>query len=124
MPGMLATLSFDGGRLAAVALCDLAFSAHVGAALAQLPVDDVQPSISAGCLSEDLPELFHEVVNVVSKLLNSSSTPHVVLCRLLPLPGRCRAGRPGALGPPGRAPALRRHHRVGYGSGRMTLLAW
>ncbi|HEX7097266.1 MAG TPA: hypothetical protein VF183_15375 [Acidimicrobiales bacterium] len=69
----------DDGELAALVVSDLAFAAISGAALAMIPKVVVDEAIKRGQLSDTLVENFREVVNVFSSLLNTPTTPHLVL---------------------------------------------
>lgn len=122
-PVTVANFSFDSGRLAGVGLADQRFGAYAGAALAQLPKEDADTAAKQG-LDEDLKEFLYEVLNVVSRLLNSSSTPHVVLRDMLMVPGEQMAGDTRTLiaHPAGRQDYL--IDIADYGKGQLSLLSW
>ncbi len=68
----------DDGRLAAVLVADLALVANLGAALTLVPVIVAQESVKKNRLEEEmLLENYGEIVNVMSRLFNTASTPHV-----------------------------------------------
>jgi hypothetical protein len=124
-PGPLSVANFcyDGGRLAAVGLADRAFGAYSSAALAQLPPDLATQAAGSG-LDDDLREFLYEVLDVLSRLLNSSSTPHVVLRDVRETPREQLMGDTRALLA---YPAGRQHYLVdvdGYGAGKLSLLTW
>jgi hypothetical protein len=78
--------------------------------------------LETGALTGDLEEFFREVVNVLAKLLNSPTTPHVRLGEVYRLPGPVPVAVAGLV----LEPAARDDHRVtidGYGPGSMTFLA-
>ncbi|QBI21261.1 hypothetical protein ER308_17915 [Egibacter rhizosphaerae] len=125
VPSLLAAYRFDQGGAAAVAVASLPFAAGAGAAIGMVPVAEAREAAriaSAAELDEELHEFFHEVVNVLAKLLNSPSTPHVVLRELLPVPGEV----PGDIAQVVLHPAGRVDYRVtvgDYGTGALTLVA-
>lgn len=122
-PITVANFSFDSGRLAGVGLSDQRFGAYAGAALAQLPKDIADDAAKQG-LDEDLNEFLYEVLNVVSRLLNSSSTPHVVLRDMITVPGEQMPGDTRTLVA---YPAGRQDYLItieGYGAGQLSLLSW
>lgn len=65
------------GRLAALALADLAFAAATGAALGMIPAAAASDAVKAGELSETLAENYAEVANIMASVLNSPSSPHL-----------------------------------------------
>lgn len=90
-PAYAATYRFDDGRVAALAVCDLAAAAALGAAIGGMGKHDADAELAQhGKLDGDLLEFFHEVVNVGAKLLNSPTSPHVVLREVEPVPGEIR----------------------------------
>jgi hypothetical protein len=79
-------------------------------------------ALESGTLTGDLVEFYREVVNVLSRLLNSPSTPHVVLADVFEAPGQV----PADVASVALEPAVRYDYRVSidsYGAGAMTLLA-
>lgn len=66
-------------RTRAVAVADLPFSAHAGAAIALVPPRDAHAAIAAGLVDEQLAENLHEVLNVCAATLNGARVPHVKL---------------------------------------------
>jgi len=102
-PAYAATYRFDDGRIAAMTVCDLSVATATGAAIGMMPRADALHEVEEhGRLVGDLEEFFREVVNVFAKLLNSPTSPHVVLRSVDPVPGPIRADaarmalRPGA----------------------------
>jgi len=122
-PAFLAGYRFDDGGAAALAVVDGPLAAAAAAAIAMLPPVETRERVAeAGGLDEELVEFLHEVVNVAAKLLNSPTTPHVVLRELLPVPGEI----PKDLAQVAATPARRSDWHVtvdAYGEGVLTLLA-
>lgn len=87
-PAFAAVYRRDDGTPAAVCICDADVALATGAAIGMMPLDDAEQEVADdGTLGGDLEEFFREVVNVLAKLLNSPSTPHVVLAEILAVPG-------------------------------------
>lgn len=88
-PAFAAVYRRDDGTPAAVCICDADTALATGAAIGMMPLEDAEEEVGAdGTLEGDLLEFFREVVNVLAKLLNSPSTPHVVLAEILQVPGK------------------------------------
>lgn len=121
-PSYLAGYRFDAGEAAAMAVADLTLAAAAGAAIGMMPPKESLAEVEeAGGLEGDLLEFFYEVVNVAARLLNSPTTPHVVLRSLDPVPGDV----PEDLAAIATTPVVRHDWTVtidGYGEGRLTLL--
>lgn len=121
-PSYLATYRFDGGEVAALAVADLSLATAASAAIGMMPPKETSAAVAeSGGLDEELLEFFHEVVNVAAKLLNSPTTPHVVLRELLPVPGDV----PEEVADLATTPRARHDWLVrveGYGEGTVTLL--
>lgn len=121
-PCYLAGYRFDAGDAAAMAVADLTLAAAAGAAIGMMPPKETFAEVEeAGGLEGDLLEFFHEVVNVAARLLNSPSTPHVVLRSLDPVPGEV----PEDLASIATTPSVRHDWTVtieGYGEGKLALL--
>lgn len=66
-------------HLAAILRVDLALGAHLGAALAMIPLDASTEAIKEGKLDADLFDAFREVVNVMASLMCRDGSPHVRL---------------------------------------------
>ena len=119
----LASSRFDDGALASVCVADLSLSAAMAASIAMMPIEEIRGQVEeAGRLDDELLEFLHEVVNVSAKLLNSPSTPHVVLREVVPVPGDVGEDVAAVAGTPER----REDWLVsveGYGDGVLTLLA-
>lgn len=69
----------DGGVLLAVSAWAPALAAAAGGALAMVPRGQVEEAASTGELNELLMECFHEVANIASRWLHTSTTPHLKL---------------------------------------------
>ncbi|MFA9446393.1 hypothetical protein [Egicoccus sp. AB-alg6-2] len=121
-PAYLAGYRFDDGSAAAVAVADLSLATAVAASIAMLPPVETRTQVeAAGALDEELLEFFHEVVNVAAKLMNSPTTPHVVLREVTAVPGDVAEDLAGIATTPQR----RQDWQVtvdGYGEGVLTLL--
>lgn len=121
-PAYLAAYRFDDGEAAAVAVTDFRLSAAMAAAIAAMPPQETWQEIQeAGSLDGDLLEFLHEVVNVTAKLMNSPTTPHVVLRELAQVPGEV----PADIAALATEPRVRHDWTVtvdGYGEGSLTLL--
>lgn len=121
-PSYLAGYRFDQGGAAAMAVADLTLAAAAGAAIGMMPPKETLAEVTeAGALDGDLLEFFHEVVNVAARLLNSPSTPHVVLRSLDAVPGEVAED----LAAIATQPSVRHDWTVtieGYGEGRLALL--
>jgi hypothetical protein len=110
----------DDGGAAALLVADVPFAAISGAALAMIPAVVAQEAIKTGEMSSALFDNFREVVNVFSGLLNSPSTPHLVL-RALERHPEATTEITELL----EAPSRRRDFDVtieGYGSGCLAVL--
>jgi hypothetical protein len=91
-PAYAATYRFDDGRVAAMAVCDLTAASSMGAAIGFMGKAEAEAEIEQhGELQGDLSEFFHEVVNVLAKLLNSPTSPHVALREVDKVPGQVRS---------------------------------
>lgn len=91
-PSYAATYRCDDGRAAAMAVCDLDAALALGAAIGMTPRADAEAEVGRhGRLAGDLEEFFREVVNVLARLLNSPTSPHVALREVDVVPGEVRA---------------------------------
>ncbi len=121
-PSYLAGYRFDAGEAAAMAVADLTLAAAAGAAIGMMPPQETLAEVKeAGALEGDLLEFFHEVVNVAARLLNSPTTPHVVLRSLDPVPGEVAED----LASIATTPSVRHDWTVtieGYGEGKLVFL--
>lgn len=110
----------DDGEIAALLVSDIEFAAISGAALAMIPKVVAAEAITANELTDALFDNFREVVNVFSSLLNSPTTPHLVLEAL----ERHPEGTEDLL-PVLTAPTRQRCFDItieGYGSGSLAVL--
>jgi hypothetical protein len=69
----------DDGALVGACVADLPLAASAGAALAMMPTSVVAECVKSGCLEGALRDNFHEVVSVVSAMLNGTGDAHVRL---------------------------------------------
>lgn len=121
-PSYLAAYRFDDGQAAALAVADLRLSAAAAAAIGAMPPQETWEEVKgAGQLDGDLFEFFQEVVNVTAKLLNSPTTPHVVLREFTAVPGEVA----GDIADLAQGPRVRHDWTVqvdGYGEGTLAIL--
>lgn len=121
-PAYLAVYRRDDGAPAAACICDLPLAAATGAAIGMVSAEDARAEVGdSGKLGGDLEEFFREVVNVLAKLLNSPSTPHVVMTEVHAVPGEV----PSDVAELVLNPRLRVDHHVaveGYDGGVATIL--
>src|SRR5437867_220849 len=73
---VIALYACDDGSPGAVAVSDLGFACHAGAALSLIPVSMATESIAAGFVAEAILDNLHEVFNVCAKLFNRSGSRH------------------------------------------------
>jgi hypothetical protein len=69
----------DHGYLIGACIADLPLAASAGAALAMIPAIAAADGVTAGRLEGPLRDNFHEVVSVVSAMLNIIGAPHLRL---------------------------------------------
>lgn len=120
-PSLCGIYRLDDGGPAAVFVGDQDFAVRAGAALAATPLQDALPVDPAKGAGPEVAEAFHEVLNVLTKLLNNPTAPHVVLREMVSLPGHLAADAAELIARPGQ----RCDYRVeldGYGEGTITLL--
>src|SRR3546814_12647770 len=101
---------------------DAPFTLRCGAALAMVPLPVVEEALRRDELPKSLVENVREVANILARLLNSPSTPHLRLHALHQLP---TALTPAVAAPPG-YPDLRTAFATptkGYGNRRHSHLA-
>ncbi|MFP4635618.1 MAG: hypothetical protein ACLFRD_07150 [Nitriliruptoraceae bacterium] len=122
-PAYLSGFRFDDGAPAAVAVTDLDLSLGAAAAIGAMPPQETREQVEqVGRLEGDLVDFLHEVLNVSSRLLNSPTTPHVVLRELAVVPGEVAED----LAQLATSPSQRHDWTVaidGYGDGLITLLS-
>jgi hypothetical protein len=119
--GVIAEFVTDAGSTDALCLVDAAFAVRASGALIMIPVPAVEQKVARHQIEDDDVEVLHEVVNVLSKLLNSASTPHLKLEGMHRVPGELPEGVNALLA----KPEFRRDFAVfieGYGEGRFSLL--
>lgn len=123
IPAVLADYVDADGHVAGTALADVAMAARSGSALVMMPANVAEEAVAAGHVDGDMLDCYREVANVLSRLMNSATTPHVKLRRLYQtgdlLPGEVRAMLRGE-------GCRRRDYVVNveeYGEGRLTVLA-
>lgn len=123
LPLVLAEYIDEDGDVAGVAVADLAFACRSGSALVMMPSDVAEAALASGQLDGDMLDSFREVVNVLTRLLNSAETPRVRLRGVYQsgqlLPGEVRTMLRGQ-------GARRRDFTVSieeYGAGQLALLS-
>lgn len=118
--GAIAEFLTDDDETAALCMFDGEFAVRAGAALVMVPAAAAEEDLSKGEIEPHL-EVAQEVVNVLSKLMNSPSTPHLRLGTIHRLPGDLPDGVVALR----EKPEFRRDFAVhidGYGEGRFSLL--
>lgn len=73
----------DDDELIGACVTELALAASTAAALALIPVVVAREAVKAGRLGGGLYENYHEVVNIVSAMLNGPELPHLRLSELV-----------------------------------------
>ncbi|TWG98629.1 hypothetical protein L615_000300001210 [Nocardioides sp. J9] len=83
-PASVAVYVDDALRISALVVCDLAFSAHAGAALGLVPAVGAEEAIADGKLSDSLAENLYEVLNIAASMFNVPGAEHLKLHALHP----------------------------------------
>lgn len=111
----------DQLRISALILCDLAFSAHAGAAIGLIPPGGAQAAIDDGKITDTIAENLYEVLNIAASMFNVAGADHLRLHALHP------AGPP--IDPQLRISALTLGRRedltvdvAGYGAGAVSVV--
>lgn len=73
----------DKDRLIGACIADIPLAATTGAALAMMPAAVAKEAVDAGKLEEGLRDNYYEVVNILSRLLNGPSVPHLRLTEVV-----------------------------------------
>jgi hypothetical protein len=121
-PFAIAEYLTDDDQVAALCILDGPFAVRAGAALVLVPAAVAEESLRKNEVEEQFFEYVQEVLNILSRLLNSPSTPHLRLQSVHRLPG---ATLPDGVTALRDGPAFRRDFAVtieGYGDGRFSLL--
>lgn len=84
---LVATYQGRDGRALALVIVDVGFAAATSAALVKLPPRLVDEARKAGALPDSLVDVFREVANIFSALMNSAKTPHLVLRNVVSIDG-------------------------------------
>lgn len=120
-PASVAVYVDDQLRICALVVCDLALSAHAGAAIGLIPVGGAEAAVEDGKLSDVLAENLYEVLNIAASVFNVAGADHLRLHALHP------AGPP--LDPALRISTLTLGRRedlsvsiAGYGSGALSVV--
>jgi hypothetical protein len=120
--GRVAVYRDADATVRAVAVADLSLAAGGAAALTLVPSVVLAEVISTGVMPDSLAENDREVANVFSALLNTASSPHLVLDDVVELSPDLDPQIRAVLEEPGR----RRDFEVtidGYGGGHLAVLA-
>lgn len=111
----------DQLRISALIVCDLAFSAHAGAAIGLIPPGGAQAAIDDGKITDTIAENLYEVLNIAASMFNVAGADHLRLHALHP------AGPP--IDPQLRISALTLGRRedltvdvAGYGAGAVSVV--
>lgn len=110
----------DDGSVQGLCLFDDGFAVRGGAALVMVPANVAEQDLVSGQLDSHV-EVVGEVVNVLSRLVNSPSTPHLRLGPTHRWPGELPDRVRSVL----ERPEFRRDFALtieGYGDGRLSLL--
>jgi len=83
-PATLAVYVDDHLQTSAVVVCDLAFSALVGAAIGLVPLAGAEAAIEAQELPQTISENLAEVLNIASSLFNAPEHEHMKLHEVRP----------------------------------------
>lgn len=119
--GVIEEFITDDDRVDALCIYDNEFAVRTGAAIVMIPANVAEEDLRDGGMPEHHVECAHEVVNVLSRLMNSASTPHLRLGKTHQLP----CALPDDVERILRQPEFRRDFVVfieGYGEGRFALL--
>lgn len=119
--GVISEYIDDDDVLVALCLADGPFACYCGAALSMIPSAVAKESIKRNELPENLLDNYAEVVNIMSRLVNSSTSPHLRLGKVYVVPGDLPEAAANAVA----SPSMRRDFIAtisGYGSGKMSLL--
>jgi hypothetical protein len=112
----------DEGTLMAVFTADRDLVAILGGTLVMMPPPAVAELLKADEVPENIYENFYEVTNIMTSLINRPNYPHLRQVERLADPG----GATGDVRATLDEPAKRRSFTVavvGYGSGRITMMA-
>ncbi len=112
----------DDDELAGVCLVDERFVVRVGGALVMVAATVVEEMLRKNDVDPVFYDYIQEVLNILSRLLNSASTPHLRLRSLVRVPAEEVSPAIAALQA---SPEFRRDFAVmveGYGEGRLSLL--
>lgn len=123
VPAVIVDYVDADGHVAGTAIADLPMAARSGSALVMMPSTVAEEAIAAGFVDGDMLDCYKEVANVLSRLMNSATTPHVKMRGMYQtgelLPGEVRAMLRGE-------GCRRRDYIVGieeYGEGRLSVLS-
>lgn len=78
-PTVVALFNRDNGEAAGAWVCDIPFSARVGASLTMIPNGAAEDCAKSGKLTEAIYDNVREVLNVAANLFNADGAPHTKL---------------------------------------------
>lgn len=119
-PPLVAVYVTKDDKVGALCVCDIPFAILAGAALVMVPAAGAKDRAAEGDLGDTDLELAHEVMNVLARVMNTPSTPHLRLAGF-----HHRHDLPDEAAPLLAAPAVRKDFVAtieGYGEGRLGLL--
>jgi hypothetical protein len=119
--GVFAEYVTEEGVVGAVMIVDGPFAVRCGAALSMLPPSTAEENLAKRELPDHLIDNFREIANILARLLNGPTTPHLRLRQVHRLPGPV----PDLVMKVVFAPESRRDFVCaveGYGEGRFALL--
>jgi hypothetical protein len=114
---------FIDGSAAPVALCgaDVGLAASLSSALSMLPPTIVKEAVRTRELTPGMRENLHEVMNICTRLVLDSTSPHLKLDQLCPVSALPSAAAGLLASPPGRREFNLQLPR--YGGGVLSLLS-
>jgi hypothetical protein len=121
VPAAVAEYVTDDDRTGALCVVDGEFAIRAAAALVMVPSNVAEEDVASGEIPDSAMENAREIVNILARLLNSASTPHLRLAEFHRWPGELPEGVEKLLA----TPEYRRDFLVtidGYGDGRFSLL--
>jgi hypothetical protein len=119
-PAALADYEADGGSIGVLCVADVRLANALGAALTMIAPAAVDEAVENLRIDDPTIDNFREVVNVLTSLFNTTSTPHVKFREVHRLPSQLPAETVQLL----EAPRGRRDFDVSvedYGTGRLSL---
>ena len=69
----------DDGAPVAASACDISFAAYAGSSLSLIPAGSAKDAAKTGALSDVMMGNLNEIMNILSRLLMDTNTPHLKL---------------------------------------------